>query len=219
MAEFQTVVAQLAFLRDLLGEPANEDDARWNPTQLVRAINDARRWVCEETRSFQIKDSQQTNPGGVVTKIYQTPFDLIGFYKIEWNGVPLDLTTPAEWREKVGEDEDIQGDPYVVMYFARQLQLFYVPQTAKTLLYRGWGYTEEVVATGNDTQFTDAQARTALYRASWKLKGADERDVAEDKGEARSLAAEIAKQFKPKGARYVKSPYIRSPISGLYGLR
>jgi hypothetical protein len=76
-----------------------------------------------------------------------------------------------------------------------------------------------VVLNGQDTQFTDQQARVALYRASWKLKAADERDFTEDRAEAVRLADQISQQYKPKGARYVRSSYEGSPIPGLYGLR
>lgn len=219
MAELQAVEDQLAFLRDLLGEPENPDDARLQPPQLVRGINAARRWFCEKTRSFQVKEAQPTNPGGVITKFYQVPFDLIGIYSVEWNGIPLDLVTPIEWRKRIGEDDNIQGDPYVTMYFARQFQLFYVPQTAKTLRYSGWGYTTPLVVGGQDTQFTDQQNQGVLYRASWKIKALDERDFAEDKSEALSVADEFAQQYKPKGPRYVNQSYQGSPIPGLYGLR
>jgi len=205
MGELQAVDDQLAFLRDLLGEPSSADDSRFTPAQLVRALNEGRRWFCENSHSFQIKDSQETNPAGVPTKLYATPFDIIDFYNIEWDGLPLDLVRPQHWRDKIGDDDDIQGDPYAVMYFTRQLQLFYVPRTAKTLRYHGYGYSTTLVAGGQDTQFTDQQARAGLYRASWKLKAIDERDVAEDKGEAIRLAEEFLQQYKPKGPRYVRT--------------
>jgi len=201
-----TTNQQLALLRLWLGEPSDSAQARFSPTQLVLALNEGRRWFCEKSKSFHIKDSQQTNPSNVATNIYSIPNDVMGFWLVEWDGIPLDPVETVDWRSRIGDRDDIQGIPEVYQYFARQLQLFPVPSDQKTLKYHGWGYAAELIDGGNDLDLTDQQARGPIWYTTWLLKGADERDDRGELAKALEISQEFMRQSKPKGPRYVREP-------------
>jgi len=211
---------QLIFLRRLLAEPVNPDDARWQPLELLDALNEGRRWFAENSKSLQITQSQTTNPGGVPTKFYSVQNEIGAFYTMEWDGIPLTPVHSRDWRNRIGINEDLTGDPYVYKFFIRQIQLFFVPATQKTLFFEGWAYPIELNGiTGFDSEFTDQQARGGIYRAAWTLKDSDERDSAKEERHAREITDQFFQQYRPKGPRYVRSDQQINPVFGFLGLR
>jgi hypothetical protein len=202
---------QLSLLRLRLGEPENADDARFTPSQLLLALNSSRRWFCEESHSLQIKDQQNTIVG---TKLYTMKNDVIKFYAVECGGLQVDPVTPANWRGLVGDDEDMAGVPVVYKYWARQIQLFYVPDAVKVLLYHGYAYPTALVLNGTDGEFLDRQSEGAIWKAAVDIKAADERPFDYELAEADRVAKEFRDQYAPKGPRQVNSgPSGPSPLS------
>lgn len=213
---------QLTFLRRLLGEPVNPDDARWQPLELLDALNEARRWFAEKTGSFQVREAQDTTPDpttGEPVKFYSVKNDLIKIHALEWGGRPLTPVEPRDWRSRVGVNEDLTGDPYIYKYWLRQIQLFFVPGSVQTLRHFATAYPIELPGiTGTDTDFTDQQARGGMYRAAWTLKDADERDSGKEERHAREIADEFFQQYKPKGPRYVRGENAAHPLLGFLGI-
>lgn len=176
-------------------------DPRFTPAQTVLFLNEARKWFCEYTRSFQIKDSQTTVQG---TSIYSLQNDVINLYSVEYDGVPLDPIDPRDWRGTIGIDDTLQGQPSVYQYFARQLQLFYVPPEAKTLKVYGAGYARDLVVNGGDLDLIDPQARGTVYRAAWQAQQADKEEYQGLAADAMRIAEEFKRQYWHKGPRYVR---------------
>jgi hypothetical protein len=196
---------QIERFKELMGEPDDADNQRWSDAAALRFINEGRSWLCEESRCFQINDTLDTEVG---ESEYDLSRDFIGFYALSFDGIPVDLVHPRDWRGTIGDDDTLQGDPTVAKYFTRILKLFRVPGTVAELAFDGWAYAAALEEGGSDTDLTDEQARAAIYRAVWKAKAADEREFSEEKEEALRLMVRATKDFKPKGPRYVRR---RSP--------
>lgn len=206
---------QLDLLRQHLGEPVNPDDARFQPPELLASLIEGREWFAENSMSFQVQDEQETNPGNVKTAFYNVKNDLIKITALTWDGRPLTPVEPRDWRDRIGIDDTITGIPYVYKYRLRRLQLFFVPDSAKTLSLEGYAYPIELAGiTGEDTDFTNPQARGAIWRAAWTLKDDDERDSKMEQGHAERIAKEFHDQYKPKGPRFVRSETVANPLLG-----
>ena len=202
---------QLALLRTILGEPDDANEARFTATQLLNFLNLGRKWLCEYSRCFQVKDSQTTQVG---VYIYNTPIEVIGFHAVEYNGIPLDPISLRHWRDQVGDDDTIQGIPFIYKYFAKQIQLFYAPQEAKTLMYEGWGYAIDLVSGGDDVDLNDYQNRGAIFYAGFLAKGSDKRNESFEYQSAMDIAENLRKQHRPKGPRYIRDNQNRISING-----
>lgn len=198
---------QLTLFRLILGEPDTGADARFADPKAIKLLNLGRNRFAERSRSFQIKDSQTTVVG---TKFYTVKNDAIGFYEVEYDGVPLDPVEPRDWRDTIGDDDALQGTPEVYKYFARQLQLFRAPSQAKTLRYEGWGYPAALLVNGSDADYLDRQGEASVYFAAAIAKAADERESSKEEAIAEGIAQEFKRQYAPKGARYVRQPGTRT---------
>jgi hypothetical protein len=200
-----TTDQQLDLLTTLLGDGDDSNNARWSATQKLSFLNMGRRRVSELTRCVQVRDSQDTVDG---TRFYSITNDVISFYEVECGGRPIRLVRPEDWRDVVGRDDTLQGTPAVAMYNARQLQLYYVPKTVETLRYHGWGYAADLVAAGVDADFLQPAQEASIYLASALAKKADERNSEADETEARTRMSELERQFRRRGARYVREQTI-----------
>lgn len=203
------VTTQLSHLAMRLGEPENADDRRFTPAQLLLGLNTARRSIAERTRSLQCRDSQTLAAG---TKFINLPLDVIHFYALEWDGVELDLVPVDGWRETIGTNEDLAGAPIVAKYHARQVQVFPVPDQAKTIRYHGYCYPSELVIGGNDADFTIRQEEAAIWQAAADMKAADERPSEYEERKAAEIVAELSRQYAPDGPRYVKQAARVDPV-------
>ena len=209
-----SVTNQLALLAQRIGEPESEDDRRFSPAQLLAELNPARRRVAELTQSLQCDDSQSTTVGG---KLYNLPLDVIDFYELEYDGLPLDLLPVDEWRRRIGDDDTLRGASTVAKYHARQIQLFPVPDAVKTLRYYGYCYPTALVIGGTDSEFTIDQEEAAIWLAAAVLKATDERDATFQRDQADNIIKALAAQYKPKGPRFTKSRSVIDPARILLG--
>ena len=189
---------QIAKLAERIGEPSV--GGRFTPAQLLIALNDGREWVAEETHSFQVTDSQTTVVGQAR---YTLKNDLIEFYALEWAGHPIKPVRPRNWREEIGDDDTILGTPSIAKQWARQIQLFRVPDQALLLSLEGPAYPNELILGGVDPDFFKRQQDCSIWRAAWVLKGIDEREIRIEKEEASKLAAKLEDQYRRKGRRSV----------------
>ena len=189
---------QIAKLAERIGEPSV--GGRFTPAQLLIALNDGREWVAEETHSFQVTDSQTTVKGQAR---YTLKNDLIEFYALEWAGHPIKPVRPRNWREEIGDDDTILGTPSIAKQWARQIQLFRVPDQALSLSLEGPAYPNELILGGVDPDFFKRQQDCSIWRAAWVLKGIDEREIRIEKEEASKLAAKLEDQYRRKGRRSV----------------
>lgn len=215
---------QLALLRTRIGEPVDPNQGRWTPSQLLAQLIASRNEVAEQTRCYPVKDAIDfTVAGSTVVPISQalpasgSPFlvstvnDFIFLQMLDWEGRPLRVVRPQDWADVVGDDETIQSDPTVYMFFGRQLQIFGVPSSAGTLRYRGWAYPPALVSGGVDTSFTTRPADVAVWHAAMSLKGSDERSNSHEERMAGRGIAELKKQYMPLGARYVRTGNLYLP--------
>jgi hypothetical protein len=122
---------QLTTLRTRLGEPEDEDQARWSPEQLLAQLIASRNEIAEKTYCYPVKDSIDfTTAGSLVAPVSQalptvgTPFlistvnDFIWLRSLTWNGRPLRLVRPDEtWEDVIGDDDTMNGDPLFFMFF------------------------------------------------------------------------------------------------------
>ncbi len=219
-----TIDAQLATLRTRIGEPSDAAQGRYSTAQLLAQLISSRDEVAEETRCYPVKDSIAfTVSGSVVAPVSQalpasgSPFlistvnDFIWMELLTWNGRPLRVVRTQDWADVVGNDDSIVGEPGVVMFFGRQLQISGVPTQPGTLMYRGWSYPPEIVSGGTDAAFTKRAADVAGWHAAMVLKGSDERNNAhEEKMTVRGIA-ELKTQYWPRGARYIRSGDLSIP--------
>ncbi len=189
---------QIAKLAERIGEPSV--GGRFTPAQLLIALNDGREWVAEETHSFQVTDSQTTVKGQAR---YTLKNDLIEFYALEWAGHPIKPVRPRNWREEIGDDDTILGTPSIAKQWARQIQLFRVPDQALLLSLEGPAYPNELILGGVDPDFFKRQQDCSIWRAAWVLKGIDEREIRIEKEEATKLAAKLEDQYRRSGRRSV----------------
>lgn len=196
---------QDALLLSIIGESSDTAQARWSSTQRFAFLNAGRRRVAREARCFQIKDSQSTVAG---TSLYSVPNDFIGSYLLEFNGKPLRPVRMAYWRDVIGPNEDLRGTPSVVTYFARQFQLFFVPDRVATFKYSGWGIPAAIAADGADPDFTDEMAEASVYAAAVMAKAADDRDPSNEEAQAKDRITALFRQYKPRGPRYVADSMI-----------
>lgn len=203
------VSTQYTLFRTMTGEPSDSANQRFTQALWLPLINEARRYVAEKTRSFEMRDSQTTNPSNVATKFYTLPNDIIGFYDVEYDGEPLEPVRSEDWRDRVGDDDDMQGTPWAFKHHARILQLFYVPDEQKTLRYHGWGYPQDLLENGVDTDYTDQQARAAVFQSVILAKMADEREVQREIDLLNSIIRELASQHRRRGPRFVRSAAAR----------
>lgn len=198
------VADQLTMLQLLMGEPTDPTLARFNPTQYLIVLNMARSWLAEEARCVQIKDNQ-TTIASPPTSIYSVQQDIIDLYRLEYNGVPLDLIQPFDWRQRIGDDDTIMGPSECAKFWGRQLQLFPVPDQAKPLIIEGWAYPADISdPNGGDLDFNNKMAETSVYRAAWIAKDADERDSKDEKEHAIEGMLQLQKQYRPRGPRMVR---------------
>lgn len=198
MAENKSVNEQLTKLAERMGE--NFVGGRFNPAQLLIALNDAREWVAEETRSFQVTDTQPTIAG---QSLYTIKNDLIEFYTLTWAGHPITPVRPRSWRDNIGDDDTILGTPNIAKQWARQIQLFPVPDQALALVIEGPAYPVELADSGVDPDFFKRQQDCSIWRAAWILKGVDERNTRHEEKETLRLAAQLENQYRRKGRRSV----------------
>ncbi len=209
---------QLATLRTRLGEPSDAAQARWSVSQLLAQLNASRNEIAEQTRCYPVKDSIDFTIGGsVVAPVSQalpainSPFlvsvvnDFIYLDDLTWDGRPLRSVRAQDWRDTVGSDDTLQGDPSVFMFFGRQLQIFRVPNVAATLEYHGWAYPPAMVSGGEDTAFTTRPADVAIWHAAMVLKGSDERNNSQEERMANRGITEIKMQYRPRGPRFVRT--------------
>lgn len=202
-----TPALQISLFKLLTGEPSS--GGRWEDPDIIQFINLGRSELAEKTRCFQIRDSQTTSSG---TKSYSLQNDVIDFYALEYDGHPLTPVRPEDWRATIGDDDTIKGDPSVYKYQARQIQLFEVPNAAKTLRYEGWGYPTALTATGSDTEFTDRMAEGGVALGVIIAKMADERALGREEKIAADIIAELSRQFRQKGPRRVRFGHTTSAI-------
>lgn len=220
--------AQLATLRTRLGEPETAAQARWSPAQLLAQLISSRNEVAEQTRCYPVKDAVAFTAGGsLVAPVSQalpasgSPFiistvnDFIWLDALTWEGRPLRGVRAQDWPDVVGDDETANGDPCVFMFFGRQLQIFRVPTEAGTLQYRGWAYPPEMVSGGVDASFTSRAADVAIWHAAMVLKGSDERSFAFEEKQTGIGIAELSKQYRPKGPRFVRTGDLTLPARPL----
>ncbi len=200
MAENKSTDQQLDKLAGRIGESLV--GGRFTPAQLLIALNDAREWVAEETHSFQVTDSQTTIIGQAR---YTLKNDLIEFYALEWAGHQITPVRPRTWRQDIGDDDTILGRPHIAKQWARQIQLFPVPDQALLLSLEGPAYPNELVSGGVDPDFFKRQQDCSIWRAAWILKGIDERDTSHEEKEALKLAANLESQYRRKGRRSVNT--------------
>ncbi len=200
MAENKSTDAQLAKLAERVGEPFV--GGRFTPAQLLIALNDAREWVAEETHSFQVTDSQTTVVGQAR---YTLKNDLIEFYALEWAGHPITPVRPRDWRGQIGDDDTILGTPFIAKQWARQIQLFQVPDQALLLSLEGPAYPVELVEGGVDPDFFKRQQDCSIWRAAVVLKGLDEREVKFEEKQSLRLATKLEIQYRRKGRRSVNT--------------
>lgn len=179
----------------------NPADPRFSQAQAIQFLNMARKWFCEETRSFQIQDTQQTAVG---VNTYSLTADVITLYRVEYDGVSLDPIEPRDWRTTIGIDDTIQGQPAVYQYHGRQLQLFYVPPAIKTLNTVGCAYARDLAVDSNDLDLIDSQAMGTIYRAAWQAQQADKEEYAGLKDDAMNVMVQFKRQYWHKGPRYVR---------------
>ena len=192
---------QLSKLRDRLGEPSDAAQARWTTAQLLSFLNDARNLIAEETSCFPVSDSQPTVAG---TGTYSVGSDFIKFTDLEWKGLPLKIVRHEIWREVVGDDDTTRGAPEVCKYFARQIQIFPVPDSVETLTYHGYAYPTALVSGGVDASFTDYIADACIWQAVVLVKVSDERPLGPEVQLLDIKKKELKKQYLAKGARYVR---------------
>lgn len=193
---------QLTLLRMLLGEPADLAEARLNPDQLLVLLNLGRDWLCEEALCVQLEDAQTTTKGNSQYSVEQ---DIIDLYTVEYDGVPLDLVQPKDWRQRIGVDDTLEGPPTCAKFWARQIQVFPVPSDGKLLRIEGWMYAAELTDTdGGDLDFNRQMARTSIYRAAWIGKDLDERDSKDEEKHATQGMLKIKALNRPKGPRMVR---------------
>jgi hypothetical protein len=207
---------QLTKLRTRLGEPSDEDQARFTVDQLLDLLNEGRRHVARESRCFQVRDSQTLSvPASGVASLVSVSNDFIGLYRLEYNGRPLRPVRSANWRDVVGIDDTIRGTPSVFKYFARQFQLYQsVSQAGLVFRYEGWAYPADLVENGSDSDFNDDMAEAAIWRATVIGRDADDRDSsAAEKNAARTLNG-LKAQYRPKGTRYVNTGELYIPPTG-----
>lgn len=215
---------QLATLRNRIGEPSDAAQARWSTAQLLAQLNSSRNVVSEESYCYQVKDSILFTQGGssvapvsAALPTVGSPFlvsvvnDFIWVELLTWEGRPLRLVQPRNWADVVGADETIQSDPSVFMFFGRQLQMFGVPTVSGTLKYRGWAYPPAVVSGGADASFTVKAADVGIWHAAMALKGSDERINIHEEKQYNQGIAELKKQYKPRGARYLNTGELYLP--------
>jgi len=191
---------QLAKLAERVGETFV--GGRFTPAQLLIGLNDAREWVAEETHSFQVTDTQPTIVGQAR---YTLKNDLIEFYALEWAGHRVIPVRIRNWRDEIGDDDTLLGRPRILKQWARQVQLFPVPDQALLLSLEGPAYPNELVEGGVDPDFFKRQQDCSIWRAAWILKGIDERDTAHEEKEALKLANNLEDQYRRKGRRSVNS--------------
>lgn len=210
--------AQLATLRTRLGEPEDAAQARWSPAQLLAQLISSRNEIAEQTRCYAVKDSIDFTLGGsLVVPISQAlpvsgqPFivstvnDFIWLDLLTWEGRPLRVMRPQDWADVAGDDDTLNGDPVMFMFFGRQLQISRVPTEAGTLMYRGWAYPPALVAGGVDTGFTARPADVAIWHAAMVLKGSDERSNSHEDRMTRRGIDELKLQYRPRGPRFVRT--------------
>lgn len=209
--------AQLATLRTRLGEPEDATQARWSTAQLLAQLISSRNEVAEQSRCYAVKDSIDFTVGGsLVAPVSQAlpasgqPFiisvvnDFIWVDLLTWEGRPLRVVRAQDWGDTAGDDDTLNGDPALFMFFGRQLQISRVPTEAGTLMYRGWAYPPALVAGGVDAGFTTRPADVAVWHAAMVLKGSDERSNAhEDRMFTRGMA-ELKLQYRPRGPRFIR---------------
>lgn len=196
----KTVDEQLAKLFDTIGEPI--EGGRFTKPQALIALNDGREWVAEETHSFQVTDSQTTIVG---QKRYTLRNDIIEFFTLEWGGHTVTPVRPRNWRDEIGDDDTIIGTPVIAKQWARQIQLFPVPDRALLLSLEGPAYPVELLLGGVDPDYFKRQQDCAIWRAAWVLKAVDERDTKHEEAEALKLAAKLEDQYRRKGRRSVNT--------------
>lgn len=210
--------AQLATLRTRVGEPEDEDLARWSPTQLLAQLVDSRNEIAEQTHCYPVKDAMAFTVGGsLVAPVSQAlptsddPFivstvnDFIYLDSLTWNGRPLRGVRAQDWPDVIGDDDTLSGEPQVFMWFGRQLQIMRVPVEAGTLQYRGWAYPPAMVSGGVDAAFTSRAADVALWHAAMVLKGSDERNNLHEEKMMNRGITELKKQYRPRGPRFVRT--------------
>ncbi len=200
MALNKTANEQLEKLAERIGEPAT--GGRFTPAQRLIALNDGREWVAEETHSFQVTDSQTTERGKAR---YTLKNDIIEFFALEWAGHPITPIRPRNWRQEIGDDDTILGRPSVAKQWARQIQLFPVPDQALLLSLEGPAYPVELIVGGVDPDFFKRQQDCSIWRAAWILKGIDERDTSHEEKETLRLAGQLENQYRRKGRRSVNT--------------
>lgn len=210
MSALTNISDQLALLRTRLGEPEAAADCRWSPAQLLAALIASRREVAEETRCYPVKDKITMTaallPASGSPFLISVTNDFINFEQAEYNGVPLRIVQPKDWRDVVGQDDTLTGTPVAVMYHGRKFQLFRVGTTVGHVFrYRGWAYPPDITAAGIEASLTDRAADVCIWHCAMVLKGSDERSNAfEEKMADRGIAA-LKAQYLPKGTRYVNT--------------
>lgn len=226
----QTTDQQLASLRTRIGEPVDPDQCRFTPTQLLDYLNASRREVAEETRCYPIKDSMTFTAAGTASGTGTSPLpddgdpflisvtnDFIFIEQAEYAGRPLRLVRAQDWRDVVGDDDTLTGDPVVAMYFGRKFQIFRVPtEVGDIFRYRGWAYPPDMVAAGIDASFVQRVADVCIWHAAMVIKGSDERNNEHETRMAAAGLIKIKAQYMPRGPRYVRTQNLaqtwRSPI-------
>ncbi len=211
--------AQLASLRTRIGEPVDAAQCRYTPTQLLDYLNASRREVAEQTRCYPIKDSMTFTAAGTAAGSGTAPLpatgdpflisvtnDFIFVEQVEYDGNPLRIVRAQDWRDVVGTDDTLIGDPRVVMYFGRKFQIFQVPNVVgKVFRYRGWAYPPDMVAAGIDASFVQRVADVCIWHAAMVIKGSDERNNNHESQMAAVGIAQIKEQYRPRGPRYVRT--------------
>lgn len=201
---------QLASLRTRLGEPIDPAQARWSPTQLLDFLNASRREIAEDTRCYPVKDAITITsamlPASGSPFLISVTNDFIWAEQVEYDGQPLRVIRPIDWNDTVGNDDTIQGDPILAMYFGRKFQLFRVPTVAGAVFrYRGWAYPPELVAGGVDVAFVKRVAEVCIWHAAMVVKGSDERSNTFESNMAAKGVKELKMQYMPRGPRYVRT--------------
>jgi hypothetical protein len=218
------VADQLTLLSTRLGEPTDPAQARWTPAQLLAELNSQRAVVAEATRCYQVLDEMDFTTGGSVVAPLSQPLpavgqpftvsltdDFIWLEEMSWCGRPLRVVRPHDWRDVVGSDDTISGDPSVFLFHGRQLSIFAVPTQAGALKYRGWAYPPALVLGGNDVSFTIKAGDTAVWAAAFSLKGSDERSNSHEEKMMDMGLKELKSQYMPRGPRYVATGELYLP--------
>lgn len=204
---------QLASLRLRIGEPSDSAQARFSVTQLLDFLNEARRRVAAATRAKAISDSQTvTPPASGSPAVYSVSDDFIWFEELTYDGRPMRLVRPQDWRDVIGSDDTVIGQPTVAMYHARQIHLFNVPsESGLTLAYRGWAYSNDLVSGGVEADFIKGVTDITVWRAAAFAKAADERSNSFEFEMAREGYGELKNQYNPRGPRYVRTGDLYMP--------